>query len=71
VLESPLFPVEIELNQTLESRLGEMEKVREGAYAAIREQVASMADEQDKLRSETANLISQYISDEEDIYLAF
>jgi len=43
--------------EKMDNRLGELEKVREGAYAAIREQITSMADEQDKLRSETANLV--------------
>ncbi len=39
------------------NRLGELEKVREGAYAAIREQITTMTGGQDKLRSETANLV--------------
>jgi len=43
--------------EKMDHRLGELEKVREGAYAAIREQIISMAGEQDKLRSETANLV--------------
>jgi len=43
--------------EKMDNRLGELEKVREGAYAAIREQITSMAGEQDKLRSETANLV--------------
>jgi DNA recombination protein RmuC len=43
--------------EKMEGRLGELEKVREGAYAAIREQITSMASEQEKLRSETTNLV--------------
>jgi len=43
--------------EKMEGRLGELEKVREGAYAAIQEQITTMTGGQDKLRSETANLV--------------
>lgn len=43
--------------EKMEGRLGELEKAREGAYATIRQQITSMAEEQEKLRSETANLV--------------
>jgi len=55
-IEQLAKPVQDSLEK-MDNRLGELEKVREGAYAAIREQITSMAGEQDKLRSETANLV--------------
>jgi DNA recombination protein RmuC len=40
-----------------EAKLGDLEKLREGAYHALRTQVTGLADTQEKLRLETGNLV--------------
>ncbi len=42
----------------VESRIQELEKAREGAYQALREQVAALAGAQNALRDETARLVN-------------
>jgi len=43
--------------EKMEGRLGELERAREGAYATIRQQIENMAEEQQRLRTETTNLV--------------
>jgi DNA recombination protein RmuC len=42
----------------VDSKIGELEKARAGAYAAITEQVRSLIDTQQQLRSETGRLVT-------------
>lgn len=51
-----LSPVQEALKQ-VDAKIHALEKEREGAYRALREQVASLAGTQEKLRGETANLV--------------
>jgi len=43
--------------EKMESRLGELERARESAYATIKQQIEHMAQDQEKLRKETLNLV--------------
>ncbi len=43
--------------EKMQSRIGEIEKVREGAYASITEQVKSMSESQINLQKETSQLV--------------
>jgi len=43
--------------EKVEQRIGELEKAREGAYAALKEQVRHMADTQQGLQKETSQLV--------------
>ena len=51
-----VLPVRQSLDK-FEQRVQEVEKAREGAYGALTEQVKSMLETQNHLRSETANLV--------------
>jgi DNA recombination protein RmuC len=51
-----LDPVEKAL-KLVDEKIHALEKEREGAYRALREQVASLAGAEEKLRTETANLV--------------
>ena len=43
--------------QKVDEKIGELEKARAGAYAAIAEQIRSLTDTQARLQTETANLV--------------
>jgi DNA recombination protein RmuC len=43
--------------QKVDEKIGELEKARAGAYAAIAEQIRSLTDTQARLQAETANLV--------------
>jgi DNA recombination protein RmuC len=43
--------------QKVDEKIGELEKARAGAYAAIAEQIRSLTDTQTRLQTETANLV--------------
>lgn len=51
-----LSPVQEALKQ-VDAKIQAIEKEREGAYRALREQVATLAGTQERLRGETANLV--------------
>ena len=46
-----------EVMKGVETKLQSMEKEREGAYRALRQQVETMASTQERLKTETANLV--------------
>lgn len=56
-LESSLIKPVKETLTKFDGKLSELEKVREGAYAGLKEQVSFLLDSQRQLRSETANLV--------------
>jgi DNA recombination protein RmuC len=55
-IETMLKPIADNL-QKFESRVGEIEKAREGAYGAIQAQIRTLADGHTALRGETARLV--------------
>ena len=55
-IETLVKPLSESLNK-FESKVGEIEKARTGAYEAIKEQVKSLAEGQTNLRSETSRLV--------------
>ncbi|MBI1336886.1 MAG: DNA recombination protein RmuC [Phycisphaera sp.] len=55
-IEELLKPIRESLDKHAKA-VGDMEKEREGAYRALRQQVTSLSEEQEKLRGETANLV--------------
>ena len=56
-IETMLKPIHESLGK-FETKVGEIEKAREGAYAQIREQVAGLAQSQLRLTSETNRLVT-------------
>ena len=56
-LESDLIKPVKDTLQKFDSKLGELEKSRIGAYSTLKEQVSALIDTQKELRNETGNLV--------------